>query len=155
MPGFTDRQEVVIRGALEKDGGFSDNPAVVVRKALLDILGENWSIMMYGGWSSVEGAVYPPHLQYQNKCVYGIQTKTADSGEHDRMKKFLDTEFGWAAISDFRKVQPAAEQKINNNFLGSWKVNLIKFGKDGSWDYSCWGFVWEHGDYKFCVLRTS
>jgi hypothetical protein len=155
MPGFSDRQEIVIRGALEIESGSSDNPATVVRNALLDILGENWSIIMYDTWCGEENAICSPYLRYQNKYVHGVRTTTASSEEAEEIWRFLDTEFAWATISDFREVQSTAEQKINNTFVGWWKVNAIKFRNDSWWNADCWGLVWEHGNYTFFVLRTS
>jgi superfamily II DNA or RNA helicase len=83
----------VIRGALEIESGSSDNTAVVIRKALLDILRENWSFIIFDTCYNAESSVYSfiPYLQYQNKWVLGLRTTTADCREKERMKSFLDT----------------------------------------------------------------
>jgi hypothetical protein len=67
----------------------------------------------------------------------------------------LDIEFGWAAIADCSKVQTAAQIKINNNFLGNWRVHVVKLRNDSVRDYSFWGAYWAHSGYEFYVMRES
>jgi hypothetical protein len=163
MPEFSEKYELVIRGVLQKyelviraSCRFSNlNEAQTIHDALFNAFNERWSIIVYA--TCLEESGYDNWFHYENKWwVYGTVTTNPEWKSTDEaIKTFLDDEFGWAMISDCSKVQSSAQKKINNNFLGSWRVHVVKFRPDSTRSWAIYGTNWAHSGYQFYIMRTS
>jgi hypothetical protein len=144
----------VIRGVLQKwECDQTVNEADLISEALLNILDENWNIIVYDTF--VEESGYGDYCHYKDKWwVYGVLTINRNC-DKQAIENFLDREFGWAAITDCSKVQTSAQAKINNNFIGNWRVHVVKLRIDSELTGSFWGICWKHSGYKFYVMRES
>jgi len=149
-----DDAKIVIRGVLDKieDEKLTEGKATLIDTALNMLFGGTWNVITYPTCESEAGAS-SLYLHWHNKeWVYAEQTTDTHFDEKE-VKKFMDTEFGWAKTKDINTIQHSVYTKINNRFPGTWRVHVAQL-KNG-YSSRIYGAVWKSDGFTFFIYRIA
>ena len=146
--------KIVIRGVLDQieDNSMTENKAELIQKALCRLRGGDWSVIVYPSCEASAGCTLSSFHWRSKQWVYAQRTTDTYFNASD-IKSFMNTEFGWATISDITAVQQSVNTKINDRFPGKWEVHVAKLNNGYSW--KMYGTDWVRNEYTFFIYRSG
>ncbi len=149
-----DDVKIVIRGVLDKieDENLTEDKGKLICSALDRLCGDLWNVVFYPTYESEKGYC-SSYFHWRSKYWVYAEKSISTNYNSDEIKKFMNTEFGWAKIKDIDTVQQAAYTKINNKFPGVWRVHVAKLNQGYS-SYT-YGTAWKSDEFTFFIYRIA